>query len=192
MTANKGLATVALVALLALGGSGPARAHGEGGAGGMHGQGMMPHHGMQGQEMPMRPGRRGDGMGPGMHGQGEHGYGRQHREMHRQHMMEQGETPGMHRQGMHRRGMRHRDKRGPGIGGPHLGKRVVPIRHISTDDVRHYLEHRLERQGYTRLKVGPVEEKDDDTITAEIQTVDDSLVQRLEVDRHSGRMNPVE
>jgi hypothetical protein len=46
-------------------------------------------------------------------------------------------------------------------------------------------------QGNERLKVGDVTRTDDDTIVAEIVTVDDSLVQRLEIDRHSGRMQRI-
>jgi hypothetical protein len=38
------------------------------------------------------------------------------------------------------------------------------------------------------LKLGKVEEKDEDTIVAEIVTNDGSLVDRFEVDRHTGRM----
>ncbi len=60
------------------------------------------------------------------------------------------------------------------------------------DDVRHVLEHRLEMQGNKRLKLGEVKEADDDTIVAEITTVDGSLVQRLEVDRHTGQMKQVD
>ncbi len=37
-----------------------------------------------------------------------------------------------------------------------------------------------------RLKRGKVEAKDDDTIIAEIVTVDDSLVQGLAIDRDTG------
>jgi hypothetical protein len=52
------------------------------------------------------------------------------------------------------------------------------------------LGHRLAWQGNENLKVGEVAEKDEDTITAEIVTQDDSLVQRLEVNRHTGWMQP--
>lgn len=65
---------------------------------------------------------------------------------------------------------------------------VTPIQHLSPDDVRHFLEHRLERQGNNRLKVGDVKEADEDTIVADIVTVDGSLVDRLSVDRHAGTM----
>ena len=37
-----------------------------------------------------------------------------------------------------------------------------------------------------RLKVGEVKEKDADTITADIVTKDNSLVERFIVDRHTG------
>ncbi len=72
------------------------------------------------------------------------------------------------------------------------GMKVVPSVHLSTDDVRHFLDHRLAMHGNQRLKVGEVKEGDDDTIVADIVTLDDSLVQRFEVDRHSGRMKRVE
>lgn len=63
---------------------------------------------------------------------------------------------------------------------------VKPIQHLSTDDVRHYFEHRLRQSGNDRLKLGEVVETNDDLITVDIVTVDDSLVDHLEVDRHSG------
>ena len=39
--------------------------------------------------------------------------------------------------------------------------------------------------------MGKVEEKDENTIIAEIVTVDDSLVKRLEFDRSTGRHRPI-
>lgn len=82
---------------------------------------------------------------------------------------------------------------GPGFGkGPGLGSQVVPSKHLTADDVRHFLEHRLEMQGNKRLKVGEVKDADDKKIVADITTVDDSLVQRLEVDRHTGQMRDIE
>jgi hypothetical protein len=72
-----------------------------------------------------------------------------------------------------------------------LGNRVFPIHDITVDDVRHFLEHRVEAQGYSRLRVGKVEEKDEDTISAEIDTADGALVQKLDVDRHTGLMTEV-
>jgi len=126
----------------------------------MMGQGMGP--GMMGQ---MRPGMMGEEMGPGMMGE-EMGPG----------MMGQ-MGPGLMGPGM-----------GPRMGGLSglEGRRVVPMVQLSTDDVRGFLERHLEALGNERLKVGTVEALDDDTITAEIVTLDDSLVERFEVDRHTG------
>ncbi len=62
---------------------------------------------------------------------------------------------------------------------------------LSADDVRLFLERSLAFHGNKRLKVGDVKEAGDDTIVTDIVTVDDSLVHRLEVDRHTGRMQQV-
>lgn len=104
-------------------------------------------------------------------------------------MMGQGQMPmmGQGQMPMMGHGMGGQEKMAPG-----MGPRVVPIKHLSTDDVRHFLEHRLDGQGYKRLKVGPVEEKDNGTIVAEIVTAEGSLVQRLEVDRHTGLIKQVD
>jgi len=72
-------------------------------------------------------------------------------------------------------------------GGMGLGSGIVkPMQHLSTDDVRHYFQHRLTQIGNDRLKLGEVAETNDELITVDIVTVDNSLVDRLEVDRHSG------
>jgi hypothetical protein len=153
---------------------------------GMGGQGMM-GPGMGGQGM-MGPGMGSQGMmGPGMGGQGMMGPG-----MGGQGMM----GPGMGGQGMMsmmgqmHRGMIRQMHRG--MMGPGFGTRVTPPRDLSVDDVRHFLEHRLAHQGYKRLKVGTIKEKDKDTVAADIVTADGSLVQRLEVNRHTGIMKEVE
>jgi hypothetical protein len=70
------------------------------------------------------------------------------------------------------------------------GPRVTPRMNLSTDDVRAYFEEQLAAEGNDRLKVGKVEALDDDTIRAEIVTVDDSLVASYQVDRHSGAIAP--
>ena len=62
---------------------------------------------------------------------------------------------------------------------------------LTVEDARATLEKRLEWQGNDRLKVGKVEDKDDKTIIAEIVTVDDSLVRRIEIDKATGRHNPM-
>jgi hypothetical protein len=57
---------------------------------------------------------------------------------------------------------------------------------LTTDDVKTRIERWLTWRGNPRLKVGEVKEKDTDTITADIVTKDNSLVQRFIVDRHTG------
>ena len=78
-------------------------------------------------------------------------------------------------------------------GGMSLSSGVVtPIQHLSIDDVRDFFEHRLRQIGNDRLKLGNVTETDADGITVEIVTVEDSLVDRLAVDRHSGVIQRVQ
>ena len=57
---------------------------------------------------------------------------------------------------------------------------------LSVDDVKSRMERWLTWRGNARLKVGEVKEKDADTITADIVTKDNSLVERLIFDRHTG------
>jgi hypothetical protein len=125
----------------------------------MQGQGYGP--GMMGPGMMYGPGY-GQGYGPGMMGPGMMygpGYG-------------QGYGPGMMGPGygMHRPGGFH-------------GSRD---RNISVDDARNYFERWVASQGNSRLKVGDVKEKDADTITVDVVTKDNSLVQRFQVNRHNG------
>lgn len=68
-----------------------------------------------------------------------------------------------------------------------FGSRVTPVMNLSVDDVRSYLASQLERVDNKRLKVGDISSADT-TITADIVTVDNSLVQRLKVDRHTGEI----
>src|SRR5260370_28087546 len=63
-----------------------------------------------------------------------------------------------------------------------FGSRLTPGMHLSLEDVRGYLALQLERLNNKRLKVGDLK-SDDGTITADIVTVDNSLVQRPKVDR---------
>lgn len=73
---------------------------------------------------------------------------------------------------------------GGGTGGM-FGSRVTPMMNLSVDDVRGYLDMQLKRLDNKRLKVGDIK-SDDANITADIVTVDNSLVQRLKVNRHTG------
>jgi len=73
---------------------------------------------------------------------------------------------------------------GPGKGGI-FGSRVTPMMSLSVEDVRGYLSVQLDNLNNKRLKIGDIK-AEDGTITADIITVDNSLVQRLKVDRHTG------
>jgi len=66
-----------------------------------------------------------------------------------------------------------------------FGSRVTPMMNLSIDDVRGYLASQLDGLKNKRLKMGDIK-GDDGTIIADIVTVDNSLVQRLKVDRHTG------
>src|SRR5512146_636980 len=137
-----------------------------GGQQGMMGgqQGMMGgQQGMMGSGMgtggcPMVGGMMGSGM-QGTMGQGMMGHG----------MMQGGMGPGMMQGGM----------------AAMFGSRVTPMMNLSAEDVRGYLTAQVDRLNNKRLKVGDVK-ADDGSITADIVTVDNSLVQRLKVDRHTG------
>lgn len=118
--------------------------------------------GMMGQGMG--PGMMGQGMGPGMMGQGM-GPG----------MMGQGRGPGMMGQGM-----------GPGRGMMGFGGMHPPRNHdFTAEEMKEILEGMIAWHGHTRLQVGEVT-GGDETITAEIETVDGSLVHRLEIDPQTG------
>jgi hypothetical protein len=150
--------------------SAPAMAHERGGHGpGMISPGMGHGHGMMGHDQGI--GQRHGMMGHGMMGHGMMGHG--------QGMMGRGH------------GMMGRDGMagcGPGaMGRPGMMGGFSVDKELSVEDVTKILEGRLAWRGNDRLKVGKVEEKDEKTIIAEIVTVDDSLVKRLEFDRKTGR-----
>ena len=64
---------------------------------------------------------------------------------------------------------------------------------LSASDVKGYLERWTATTGNPRIKVGPVTEKDSNTITADVVTVqNDTLIQRYSVDRHTGVWQPVQ
>jgi hypothetical protein len=198
------LIAAALAAALVVAGGGLAAAHQPGGPQG--GPGIGPGM-MQGQQMG--PGMMGQGPGPGpMMGQGAGPgsmmgpYGQmagpcpmQH--MHGMHHMQPGMMTGPH--GMHPRVMMHRNlmgwQMGPGMMGRGLGPGWVygmpgaVERALDVDEVKAMMERRLAWHGNPRLKLGEVraDADDDDLIVADIVTVDDSLVQRLIVDRHTGQ-----
>ena len=69
-----------------------------------------------------------------------------------------------------------------------FGSRVVPTMNLSVDDVRGYLTAQLDRLSNKRLKIGNIN-AEGGSITAEIVTVDNSLVQRMKVDRSTGNID---
>ena len=73
-------------------------------------------------------------------------------------------------------------------GMPGGGYGIRAERELDVAAVSKVLTGKLAWTGNARLKVGKVEEKDDDTIIAEIVTLDGSLVDRLAVHRRSGAM----
>jgi hypothetical protein len=141
-----------------MGGYGPGYGH-MGGWGGGPGQGQWncPVFGQNNQTESGPADSQGQGYGPGNHMRGwGGGYGPG---------MMQGYGPGY-------------DRRGNVQGNQTLN--------LTTDDVKARVERWLVRQGNQRLKVGEVKEKDGDTITADVITKDNALVQRFIFDRHTG------
>lgn len=113
-----------------------------------------------------------------------HGPGRDSTDQH------QGWYDGWHMgRGMMGPGMMDYGMPGPRMNGPHM---MAPLRQdLTAADVQHMMEHRLTWGGNPHIKLGKVEEQDDDTITVEIVTREGSLVDKLAVDRHTGYMQPV-
>jgi len=119
------------------------------------------------------------GMGQGMMGQGFQGQ----MPMMGQGMMGQGHMP-MMGQGMM--------GQMPMMGGHGYGQMQPLRRDLTTDEVKHMMEHRVDWAGSPNLKVGRITEKGTDTIVTEIVTKDGSLVRKIEVDRHTGHMQAVQ
>ncbi len=62
---------------------------------------------------------------------------------------------------------------------------------LLSEEVKQIVEGRRSRQGNPNVKAGTVEEQDESTIVAGIVKREDSLVQRMEVDRMTGQMRPM-
>lgn len=166
------IAALAGLGVLAVAAAVPALSHGPGHGGPGYGPGYgMMGGGMMGPDFGMGPGR-GYGMGPGQ------GYGM---------------GPGASYGCMMGPGRHHGFGHGAGFGfGPCAQAAAADGEAVDVDDVTARMEHWLSMQGNDRLKLGKVEAVDDDTITAEIVTVDGSLVQKLTVDRHTGWTRPAQ
>lgn len=127
---------------------------------------------------------------------GDRGGGMMHGRMQQRGMVRGMKHGSMMHKGQHRGMMRDHGGRGmmmrghprhTMMRGRMFGQRVTKMMNLSVDDVRNYFEWRLEQIGNKRLKVGEVK-ADDGAITADIATVDDSLVQRLRVNRRTGEI----
>ncbi len=78
-----------------------------------------------------------------------------------------------------------------GRGDSACGQKAAFAPDVTVDSVTKFLEQRLSHMNNDRLKVGEVTATDDKTITAEIVTQDDSLVQKLQFDTTTGRHSPI-
>ncbi|MDP2123627.1 MAG: hypothetical protein Q8J92_04525 [Parvibaculum sp.] len=80
------------------------------------------------------------------------------------------------------------------MGGPGLlyGMPHGATEEMTPESVRTFLEKRLEWHANPRLKIGKIAKAADGGITAEIVTVDGSLVQKLAFNRHPGLVRQIE
>ncbi len=191
MSSRKIIVAIAVAVVFSVASFETAYAHGPAASSGNQSQmPMMGGYGMMGQ-MPMMggPGMIGGQMpmmgGPGMMG-GQMpmmgGYG----------MM--GQMPMMSGCGM----MGQMPMMGSGMMGGQMpmmggwGRMQILRRDLKADEVKHMMEHRLVWTGNQDIKLGKVTEKDGDSIEVEIVNKDDKVVQKFEVDRHTGWMQPAQ
>jgi hypothetical protein len=80
---------------------------------------------------------------------------------------------------------------GPGATGPGWSTPWADL-NLTTDNAKTCFDRWLAWQGNPRLKIGDVKEKDAGSITVDIVTKDNSLVQRFLVDRRNGWVRPTE
>lgn len=84
----------------------------------------------------------------------------------------------------------------PMMGGPGMmggwGRMQILRRDLKAVEVKHMMEHRLVWTGNQDIKLGKVTEKDGDSIEVEIVNKGDKVVQKFEVDRHTGWMQPAQ
>jgi len=174
------------------GGYGPGYGHMGGGYGLGYGH-MRGYYGEQGYSP--RTGGQGWGYGPGwMHGWVHGGYGPgrgygpgwMHGWMHGGYGPGRGYGPGWMHGGY-----------GPGWcwrndGYYGAGRATQPDLNLTVDQVKARMERWLAYQGNPHLKLGDVKEKDANTITADIVTADNSLVQRFVIDRDTGYYRPAD
>ena len=162
MQFRKTLLVVGSFAAITLAASTAAIAHGPNGSSMSPNQGWNMGQGQIGPGMMQQPGYGMGQMGPGMMQQPGYGMGQM--------------GPGMMQQP------------GYGMGQMSPGMMQQLRQDLTAADVRHMLGHRLEWSGNPNVKLGAVEEKDDDTIIAEVIGEDGTVFQRFEINRHTGWM----
>jgi hypothetical protein len=104
--------------------------------------------------------------------------------MHR--MMGHGEMPGMMGEGHMSMATGMMMQMMMGVPGMLHGMPHGITEEMTEDRVRTFLEESLARHGNARLKIGEIATAEDGSITAEILTVDGSLVQKLAFNRYPG------
>jgi len=180
MNSRKIIAAIAGAILFSVASFETAYAHGPAASSGNQSQmPMMGGPGMVGGQMPMMggPGMMGGQM-PMMGGPG----------------MMRGQMPMMGGCGM----MGQMPMMGSGMMGGQMpmmggwGRMQILRRDLKADEVKHMMEHRLVWTGNQDIKLGKVTEKDDDTIEVEIVNKDGKVVQKFQVDRHTGWMQPAQ
>jgi len=138
--------------------------------GGMPGMGMMKPEMMQMMQRMQGRGMSEGGMGPDMMGQMPMAGGMMMCPM----MQMMGARSGAGMQAM------------MGGGAMLYGMPRGNVEEMTPERVRAFLEQRLEQHDNPRLKLGEIASAADGSITAEIVTVDGSLVQKLAFNRHPG------
>lgn len=73
-----------------------------------------------------------------------------------------------------------------------LGSLNAKDKNLSVDEAKAIIAGDVAATGNKRLKVGKVTEQDKDSVLAEVVTTDNSLVQKILVDRHSGAVRSAE
>ena len=147
------------------------------------GEGHMPPTG----QMPMmQDGPRNDGM----HHDGQHHDGTWYGHHHGDHSYGAGAhmqmmQPGMMQQGMM---MHPGTMMQPGMMAPRLGWPLAVPRALTLEEVQEALERLLRQTNNPNIKLGLVEQADDESFRATVVTQEGSLVQTLSIDRFSGEM----
>ena len=146
--------------------------------GGAPDAGITPMQGGTGMMLPETMPMMGEGRAPGMMGGMPHG--------------QMGGTMGPGMMGGNAMPMEQM-MRGHGLGpGALYGLPQGAVPEMTPARVETFLSHLLERHGNPRLELGDISEAEDGSITAEIVTIDGSVVQRLSFNRYPGLFRQID